>query len=260
MATSTEILKRKKRNEHLLTRATLATAMAISAVGGTIWVANEIANTPKPPAITQDFGDLPTPPSIPMESNPDNAKQTINKVPLADITKTESIISMVPFSGKLTAEHPIGYSMYFGNLTIVDIKKDDPNNLIWVGLATPNKELIKEYIGKDVQNYNGDTVPLANYNGFTAWIAFDPGVVSVMSNNTETGIQGLSFLENWLKVGKAISVSSTINQNHFGMDFRDMNLQSLELLNNNLGKPNTDRSDTEFKFKGDFVFIDASQY
>lgn len=228
-----------------------ATLLAGSAVG-LIWTVSNIDNfsTPPPASETQTSPkDFPTPPTLSEEE-----RKGINEIPLAKKTKEQGVLTMSPFGNIVNKDNPLGYSLAFQNGTIVGIEMDEKNNTMWIALTMPDSKLTKEATGVKVRNYDGTKTELINYRGFTAWIELQDSVVSVFGSS-KTGYQGLGNLKNNLKVGQAITVTSILNQDEANKKYEDMDLYSLSLLNNKEGKPNINRSDTEFKFKGDFVFI-----
>lgn len=237
-----------RRNDHLLARATLATAMAIGAVGATVWIASEPRDASDKPLPTEMQGVFPTPPAL-----SEQEKKAINEVPLAGITKEQGVLTMAPFGNTVNVENPIGYSLAFQNGTIVAIEMDEINNSMWVALTMPGEKLTREETGVMVTNYDGTETELMNYKGLTAWVQLQNSVVSVFGNS-EIGYQGLDRLKNNLKVGQAITVTSIINQDEANTKYKNMDLNSLSLLNNKEGKTNT-RDNAEFIFKGDFVFL-----
>lgn len=257
MATSTEILRRKKKNEHLLAKATLATAMAIGAVGATVWVASEIDNVPTKPSVTEMQGDFPTPPAL-----TEQEKNAINEVPLAEITKKQGVVAMVQFGKELNAINPYGASISFQDGTIVNVQKDIANNKVWVALAFGGDKLTREDTGQSVTNLDGTKTELYLYKGFTAWVEIDNNVV-VIQDGSKYGNQGLGFIEKYLKIGNSVNFNVNLNDNG-GDYFRTtaaMNRYSLSLLDkgSRLGKPNTDKSDQTLKFKADFAFVNTNQ-
>lgn len=194
----------------------------------------------------------------PVEPNKPPAEKIINKVRLAELTEKVGYMFMLPLPFKTTAEDPYGFVLDFQDLTIVDVKDAETPDGLWVALAMPGNVLQRQADGDPATNFDGTKTQLYNYRGFTPWIYVD-GRTRVAQKGTTVGLgHGVATLKPSLEIGKTISFSSYITQDG-ERTFRDTNLKSFQLLSENLGKPNLDRSDQTFKFVANDVTINPLQ-
>ena len=185
---------------------------------------------------------------LPVEVGTDPARKAINHVPLADLTFGAGM-DIVPWGGPpLRADIPYGFVLVFQNVTIVNVQKGSDH--VWLGLAMPGETLVRYDFNKHVVNFDGTSTEEFHYRGFTAWILVDQSTY-FQSGPASRLAQGLSGHEKTLRVGNTLQF--TVNITQLSKAYQAMNKASFDLLEKNLGKPNTDRSDQTFRFFANFV-------
>lgn len=184
----------------------------------------------------------------------ENQNTPIENVPLTEITQEQGVVSMVPNSYPPTAEYPYGYSISLQQETIVAVEPDAENNSVWVALALPGDKITKEKTGESATNLDGTKTELYLYKGFTVWVEILNSTVA--SGTYNQGQQGLTHIAPFLKIGDLISASVSINQPEIYQKYQEMDLNTLDQLNNSIGKP-SNRTDKMFKFKADFLFVNG---
>ncbi|MCL5970821.1 MAG: hypothetical protein M1450_04970 [Patescibacteria group bacterium] len=209
---------------------------------------------------TPEPGPFPTPtPEVTPDTSwvnliPESKFEDPKDVSLAEITQQQGIASMVPNGYAPTAEYPYGYSVSLQQETIVAVEPDTKNNSVWVALALPGDKITKEKTGESATNLDGTKTELYLYKGFTVWVEILDSAVATGTNNQ--GQQGLSHIAPFLKVGDTISAYININQPKVYQQYQEMNLNTLNQLNESIGEPNN-RTDKKFEFKADFVFVNG---
>src|SRR5258708_1314956 len=243
------------RRANRIVNGVIAAGILAAGVGGALWGKDQLNHFLAPPSATAPSGELPKPPVV--EPDKPASEKAINKVPLAELTKKQGFVSIVPFGGTITAEQPYGFSVSFQDLTIVDVTKGEKDKTMWVAVAMPGEKLDREDTGRSTINFDGTKTKEYIYKGFTAWILVTNNIL-VYPNGPGHGIsQGINTVENSLKVGKTISFNASINQNE--KNYQDMNWHSYQNLSKNLEKPNNDRSDQTFVFIANFANLAPAQ-
>ena len=158
---------------------------------------------------------------------------------------------MVPFHAPTSAQHPYGFSLSFQDLTIVAVQKQYDRT--WVALAMPGDALAREDERRRLSNFDGTTVEEYIYTGFTAWILLDGNVVVQRGEPGGRVLTGLEALDENLVVGHSISFNVSINAPK--PEYQQMNKASFDLLEADLGRPNSDRSDETFRFYSAFAIL-----
>lgn len=215
-------------------------------LGGAKLGADQLINQLFPP---KPVVKTPEPP--PVQTDIPASEKAINQIDLAEITKKQGNMAIVPLSSKTTETEPYSFTLSFQNLTIVDIVNADTPDGLWVALAMPGDVLQRKTFGNPVTNFDGTKTQPYMYTGYTAWIYMD-GRTSVFKGSKASLGNGVSVIKPLLEKGKTMSVSSFVIQ--LGT-LKDLNFKSLELLSQNLGKPNLDRSDQTFKFVGNDIAL-----
>lgn len=234
-----------------LLRAAVGVLGAELLVGGTLWGKDQFDRFFARPTTNQ--GEIPKPPAV--EPDKPATEKEINKVPLAEITKKNGLMSIVPWGGQMNIDRPYGTTLMFQDLTIVAVdktKNDNRGNSIWVALAMPGEKLMREDVNKKIVNFDKTITEEYVYRGLTAWIHLDD-IVFVREGPGSEFTTGISNLEKKLIVGQSISFEVDINQPN--KLYQSMNKASFDLLGSNLEKPNSDRSDQTFKFHATFAFL-----
>ncbi len=249
-----------KRRTGRLTNAVIASVLSVASVaglGGLAWTISQRTNDnySSGPVPTEAQGGFPAPPTA-IETNIPVSEKAINKIPLAEATKKYGGMFMSKILREPTSEFPYGCLFTINKATVVDIVKDNAEDAYWVALVLPGDTTknVDSGIGS-VTNYDGSITKLNNYNGFTAWIELRSNTASFFNGSTN-GETGVNRIITNIKNGDAITVEVDLNQSD--KKYTQMDLASLNLLNHNIGKPNTDRSDSSIKFTGDRVYIDTS--
>ena len=240
----------------LLTKGLRITGAVAAAELG---VAAGLAAWPKVDQFLKTLAPTPTsspveaiPTLLPVEPDKPAAEKAINKVPLAPRTIKAGQMDINPFSGTRDTEHPYGFSLGFQDLTIVDVQKNN-NGSIWIALGMPDDKLTRLDLNKKINNFDGTTTEAYMYRGFTAWLLVDDSIFVRKGPVGTQYSQGLSSLESNLVVGNTISLEANMNQ--IDKIYQDMNKTSFDLLEENLGKPNADRSIQTYKFHANFAYL-----
>lgn len=237
-----------------LLRAAVGVLAAESLVGGALWGKDQFDRFfARPTTVNQ--GEIPKPPAIEPDKPP--SEKAINKVPLAEITKQKGKMVMDVFGGETTEKKPYAFALTFENLTIVAVKTVEDQQTgeenSWIALAMPGENISRESLRRTVTNFDGTITERYIYKGFTPWFFINRSITVYPNGLDKPAVVGRSDLLPRLQVGETISIKLSINQNN--MNYQEMNKDSFDLLEKNLGKPNVDRSDQTFKFRADFAIF-----